>query len=196
VLYSPATLTALVIIAEEAEILIHSLRVQHTPAKVHLLTYSAPVTKKMLPFSGVAYHAVPKLPEDHVMPDWLTIEVGILAGRLYATFEECGRISKYIESHASGDQTGGLGKKAVSFLLEWLALRRKGQDVLHTPMGYICQGCPLDPAHAFFAVSGGKEEVVHQSGHVEEHENVVGDDGVEEEDDEDEWLGEEVDELE
>ena len=45
-------------------------------------------------------------------------------------------------------------------------------------------------------MSGGQEEVVLQSGHVEEDGDAVGDERVEEEDDEDHWLGEGDDELE
>ncbi|KAF2647966.1 hypothetical protein K491DRAFT_722967 [Lophiostoma macrostomum CBS 122681] len=189
VLYSPTTTTALVIIAEEAELLIPTLRAQNRPAKVHLLMYSAPVTKKMSCFSDLTYHTLPKLPKAHVMPSWLTIEVGILAGRLYANFEECSRTMQYVAGYANGDRNGGLGRKASGFLLEWLSLRRKGQDVLHTPMGYICHGRPLHAEHAFFVASGGQDEVVLQSGHVEDDGDAVGDESIEEEDDE--WLGEE-----
>jgi hypothetical protein len=27
----------------------------------------------------------------------------------------------------------------INFLLDWLTLCRKGQDIMRTPMGYICQ---------------------------------------------------------
>ena len=47
--------------------------------------------------------------------------------------------------------------KPLSFLQELLAIRRKGQDFAHTPMGYICQGKPLFASHPFFAQAG-KEE--------------------------------------
>lgn len=40
--------------------------------------------------------------------------------------------------------------KPLSFLQEWLAVRRKGQDFAHTPMGYVCQGKPLTASHPFF----------------------------------------------
>jgi hypothetical protein len=33
---------------------------------------------------------------------------------------------------------------------EWLALRRKGQDFEHTPMGFITTGKPLTENHPFF----------------------------------------------
>jgi hypothetical protein len=41
----------------------------------------------------------------------------------------------------------------LTFLQEWLAVRRKGQDFTHTPMGYVCQGKPLTQAHPFFAAA-------------------------------------------
>jgi hypothetical protein len=40
--------------------------------------------------------------------------------------------------------------KPLTFLQEWLALRRKGQDFTHTPMGYVCQGRSLIENHHFF----------------------------------------------
>jgi hypothetical protein len=51
-------------------------------------------------------------------------------------------------------------KKPLTFLHEWLAVRRKGQDFAHTPMGYVCQGKPLTANHPFFAkveTNGGLE---------------------------------------
>jgi hypothetical protein len=42
-------------------------------------------------------------------------------------------------------------KKPLTFLHEWLAVRRKGQDFAHTPMGYVCQGKQLTANHPFFA---------------------------------------------
>src|SRR3954471_2268109 len=40
--------------------------------------------------------------------------------------------------------------KPLTFLQEWLAVRRKGQDFVHTPMGQVCQGKPLLENHPFF----------------------------------------------
>jgi len=52
--------------------------------------------------------------------------------------------------------------KPLTFLQEWLAVRRKGQDFTHTPMGYVCQGKPLTESHPFFAAaereSGSKKQ--------------------------------------
>ena len=40
--------------------------------------------------------------------------------------------------------------RPLTFVQEWLALRRKGQDFTHTPMGHVCQGKPLTTSHPFF----------------------------------------------
>jgi hypothetical protein len=39
----------------------------------------------------------------------------------------------------------------LTFMQEWLSLRRKGQDFAQTPMGYICQGKVLKADHPFFS---------------------------------------------
>jgi len=41
-------------------------------------------------------------------------------------------------------------RKPLTFLHEWLATRRKGQDFASTPMGHVCQGKPLKADHPFF----------------------------------------------
>lgn len=179
--------TALIIIPEEAELLIPLLRVVETPV-THLLIYAAPVTRKMLHFNGLEYYAVPSLPKGWKAPRWLTIELGIFAGRLYFEFEEYDDLCRFLglqevaakpaettdhdiasdELHGAAEGTtddatneAGLAtkahrpqsftKKPLTFLQEWLAVRRKGQDFVHTPMGHVCQGKPLTANHPFFA---------------------------------------------
>jgi len=117
-------------------------------------------------------------------PTWLSIELGIFAGRLYFYFEEYTDLRRYL---SSGDDAGkflqlsidtvpsaelqstdvaadiaareaAMGSRKVetftaeplAFLQEWLAVRRKGQDFTHTPMGYVCQGKALTASHPFF----------------------------------------------
>jgi len=41
-------------------------------------------------------------------------------------------------------------RKPLTFLQELLALRQKGQDFSHSPMGFICQGQRLPENHPFF----------------------------------------------
>lgn len=87
VLWSPENDNALVIIPEEAEALISVLR-SSEPPKTYLLTYAAPVTKRMLHFNDLKYYSIPTLPE-HVEPSaWLMLELGLFSGRLYFEYSE------------------------------------------------------------------------------------------------------------
>ncbi|KAI1616493.1 hypothetical protein EDD36DRAFT_415389 [Exophiala viscosa] len=62
---------------------------RYAPGKlVHILTYAAPVTPRMLQFNNLDYYAVPTLPVDWSAPLWLRVQLGIFAGRLYFPFEE------------------------------------------------------------------------------------------------------------
>ena len=175
VLWSPGTQTALIIIPEEAELLIPIIRAAE-PSQTHLLVYAAPVIRKMLHFNQLTYYSLPRLPEAWKSPAWLTIELGILAGRLYFDFAEYATLTSYLRvtdigsSDLDGTATGagidGIGnegerkataqqiqsftQKPLSFMQEWLAIRRHGQDFMHTPMGYMCQGRPLRASHPFF----------------------------------------------
>ena len=178
--------TALVVIPEEAELLYPLIRDAKDPP-THLLTYAAPVTRKMLHFNNLGYYAVPTMPTGWKPPTWLTIELGIFAGRLYFEFEEYGDLRKYLglgdddaklpeipddavpstELHgtdgAADDTANGAEKdksappqapsfttNPLTFLQEWLAIKRKGQDFTHTPMGYLCHGKQLTASHPFF----------------------------------------------
>jgi len=168
ILWNPWNQTALIIIPEEAELLIPVIRAERQP-KVHLIAYAAPFTKNMLHFNGLSYYVLPSLPNSCTAPDWLSIELGIFAGRLYIDFTECVPLKKYLRlvdktdtgpPRNSIEQLGAFTKDPVSFLLEWLTLRRKGQDIMHTPMGYICQGRPLDESHPFFIARRADDEDV------------------------------------
>ncbi|KAI1207799.1 uncharacterized protein F4807DRAFT_469017 [Annulohypoxylon truncatum] len=44
----------------------------------------------------------------------------------------------------------GLTSKPYTFTQEYLAVRRRGQDFTHTPMGFLCNGKPLNENSAFF----------------------------------------------
>ncbi|KAI8626460.1 hypothetical protein F5Y19DRAFT_223552 [Xylariaceae sp. FL1651] len=167
ILWSPQTQTALVIIPEEVELLIPKLRLAVSQPPVHLIAYAAPVTKNMLPFNSLKYYSLPPLPPNHNFPSWLRLELGVLAGRLYVETLEVDMLIRYLhltpeldaslpEENDEGDVVAANGSNLshfannpISFLLEWLVLRRKTQDVLHTPMGYICSGRSLDENSAF-----------------------------------------------
>ncbi|KAL8419176.1 hypothetical protein RB594_002398 [Gaeumannomyces avenae] len=185
ILWSQSTETAIVIIPEEAELLLPIVRSTDSPTWI--LTYAAPVTRKMLHFNRLDYYAIPDLPEKWKAPPWLTVELGIFAGRLYFEWDEYHVLCQLVgldpssnsqedwEDDGDGDededgrativQTDGVtsdthqeGKsksaviatKPLVFLQDWLALRRRGQDFVHTPMGHVTQSKPLHAEHSFF----------------------------------------------
>ena len=43
-----------------------------------------------------------------------------------------------------------LVSRPLTFIQEWLTLRRRGQDFAHSPMGLLAQGRPLQADHPFF----------------------------------------------
>ncbi|KAM3068070.1 hypothetical protein ACMFMF_009436 [Clarireedia jacksonii] len=161
ILWNPSNDTALMIIPEEAELLIPILRTASRPC-VYLIVYTTPVTKSMLNFDGVLYYTIPTLPVGYKAPDWLSIELGIFAGRLYFPFVEYAALVDYLQlsdnsiEEESGQRTSPqmdvsvFTKTPTNFLQDWLTLRRKGQNIMHTPMGYVCQRRPLHSNHPFF----------------------------------------------
>jgi hypothetical protein len=128
----------------------------------YLLTYAAPVTRKMLHFSDLSFYSVPTLPAGWQAPIWLKLELGFYAGSLYFEFSEYQAILeflgiRYMEGRvempedADDDNTDNIEAHAVeapkmfthrplTFIQEWLAIRRKGQNFDQTPMGFVCQG--------------------------------------------------------
>jgi hypothetical protein len=77
-----------------------------------------------------------------------------------------------LEEESVDKNTKVFTKKPLMFLQEWLALRRKGQDFSHTPMGHLCQGKPLLESHPFFTKpqsDSTRKEVSHvrRLGHVQ-----------------------------
>lgn len=171
----------------------------------------------MLRLNDLKYYTMPRLPDEWKAPEWLTLELGIFAGRLYFEWEEYEGVcrilgvnanawtleeeddlsleetvdaqthederdasSSYAAAHvdrASESKqatTGGevspiithlprpastrlksFTRKPLSFMSEWLALRRKGADFMHTPMGLISQGKPLHADYSFFRKATG-----------------------------------------
>jgi len=146
----------------------------------------------MLHFNKLDYFAIPNLPSGWEAPTWLTIELGLFAGRLYFEYDEYDDICRYLASHEVSRtednnceamrspvdlnlvEGGGappfqsFTSKPLTFLQEWLSLKRKGQDFVHTPMGYICQAKSLTPTHPFF---GRAEEEEEEDDAKEEHTN-------------------------
>lgn len=156
-LWNPTTQVALIVVPEETELLIPIIRNRtgdKKKSKVHLITYMAPLTRDMSHFDRLTFYALPPLPMNHQVPAWLSVELGIFAGRMYADFAGCTVLRRYMERSRSGDgdrAAAAFSASPAGFLLEWLALRRKGQNIAHTPVGYVCQGRPLHKDHHFFA---------------------------------------------
>lgn len=145
--------TALVIIPEEAQIVIPLLKQTQEPL-VHLLVYAAPVAKRMLSFDSLNYYSIPPL-ENWTAPEWLRNELGLLSGRLYFEFDDYAVLQRMILALDLRD--GGLrsridqsSQSMLGFLRDWLTIRRFGQDHSQTPMGYLCDGNTLSAEHPFF----------------------------------------------
>ena len=156
ILWNPSNETGIIVISEEAELSIDIIRSIESPT-VHLITYAAPVTKAMLHFNRFTYYALPRLPRGYTVPQWFAIELGIVAGRLYIDFVEYKTIMEFLrlmESDSKALVNGGESALSVedpiSFAREWLTLCRKGQEIMHTPMGYVCNGKQLHRTHPFF----------------------------------------------
>ncbi|KAF2229858.1 hypothetical protein EV356DRAFT_570800 [Viridothelium virens] len=178
ILLNTTTEAALIVNPEEAKLLIPIVRNAESP-KTHLLTYATPVTRKMLHFNRLQFFAIPDLPSDWTAPEWLLIELGIFAGRLYFEESEYDGLCRYLgiqrretgngassniasedkgdifavgEQHLSTTQreTSSFTAKPLAFLKQWLAVRRKGQEFANTPMGYVCHGKRLTKDHPFF----------------------------------------------
>lgn len=149
------------------------LRAAETRSPVHLIPYASPVTRNMTSLGRLTYYSFPSLSKSTKIPDWLTIEIGILAGRLYFDFTEYGAIVKYLQADRANEAEGEgaddnckptsslvnghteveFAKNPLAFVLDWLTQRRRGQDITHTPMGYVCQRRKLSAEHPFFRSS-------------------------------------------
>lgn len=157
VVWSSISEKALLVSPEEADCLIPILRHKSEPQGVHLIVYAAPVTRRMLHFNGLNYHATPPLPKDFQPPTWLTVELGIFSGRLHFDWHEYNELLGYLglkEDLSKDPDAHPFAAKPLTFLHEWIDVRRKGQDFEHTPMGFITTGKPLTENHAFFQASG------------------------------------------
>lgn len=191
VLYSPSPESAVLVTPEEAEDLIHMLRDTATPT--YLLTYAAPVTRRMACFNSLKFFSIPQLPESWSAPPDLVVELGLFAGRLYFDWNEYPTVCKVLgidenmdskeeftytstehdttspAEESSTDAASvpaldgpaehktvvdlgptGFTSKPFTFTREWLSVRRRGQDIAHSPMGFIANGKPLHADLPFF----------------------------------------------
>ncbi|KAH7268297.1 hypothetical protein B0J15DRAFT_533760 [Fusarium solani] len=152
ILWSSRTDTAVLVIPEEAELLLPIIRQVKNP-RVRLITYAAPVAKSMQVFNTLQYLTIPA--DQDPLPAWASIEVGIIAGRLYFDYREYESLLAWLGIGEVSDSKDAVRRglwidHPLKFLLEWLTYRRQTADILHTPMGYVCQGRALQATHAFF----------------------------------------------
>lgn len=89
---------AILVSPEEAELLIPICRDVRGNV-VHLLTYAAPTTQKMLHFNDLSYHAIPTLPASWSAPMWLKIQIGIFAGCFYFAYAELKHLCDFLGLH-------------------------------------------------------------------------------------------------
>ncbi|KAM3477573.1 hypothetical protein MY5147_002645 [Beauveria neobassiana] len=156
ILWSPSSETALIIIPEEADVVIPLLRKMVKPL-VWLLGYTAPVTKSMQSFNCLSYLTIPRWPRDMKVPVWLGIEVGVFSGRLYFEFAEYEPLLAWLGLLPDSDERAGAGgfiskiHEPLQFLQEWLTFRRQTEDILYTPAGFVCQRQHLHQGHFFFS---------------------------------------------
>ncbi|KAF5598639.1 hypothetical protein FPCIR_2936 [Fusarium pseudocircinatum] len=167
VLWRPDIQTALVVIPEEAELLLPILRRIKTPT-TFLLAYTSPFTRSLLEVGTLAYYPVPTPKKEFVIPSWLSIEIGIMAGRLYLPYDQytqlrsCLEVDEMAEPSVMKDNIhrsrkhilpnfGVLSPQSLSkFLNEWISWRSRSSDITHTPMGYLLQNRDLPTNHPFF----------------------------------------------
>ncbi|KAF1931308.1 uncharacterized protein M421DRAFT_56909 [Didymella exigua CBS 183.55] len=194
VLWSSVSRKAILVSPEEANSLIPLLRSRCEPEGVHLIVYAAPVTRRMLHFNDLNYHATPPLTSGFPLPTWLTVELGIFSGRLHFDWREYTELLGYLglkQDLSKDPDAHSFAAKPLTFLHEWIAVRRKGQDFEHTPMGFITTGKPLTENHAFFQTSGNethaeiRPRIARVGSGEDEEEDKVGDS---DHDDDDEFL--------
>lgn len=101
ILWSEYAQIAIIVIPEEAEILLSLLNGKST-SPTYLMSYAAPITRKMLHFNDFKYYCTPSVPKYWQAPMWLKIEVGIFSGRLYFDFSEYADIKRFlgVKEHA------------------------------------------------------------------------------------------------
>ncbi|KAM0185118.1 hypothetical protein ACHAPI_012283 [Fusarium lateritium] len=167
VLWRPAVEMALIIIPEEAELLLPRLHRIQTPT-TFLLTYITPVTRSLLEVNNLTYYPVPTPKKEPIIPSWLSIEIGLMAGRLYLPYDQyiqlrsCLEVNERAEPLTVTDDVhrnwkyilpnfGIMNAESLAkFLTEWLAYRSRSSDIMHTPMGYLIQNRDLPENHPFF----------------------------------------------
>ncbi|KAI9813955.1 MAG: hypothetical protein M1826_002333 [Phylliscum demangeonii] len=134
-----------------------------------LLRYAAPVTKRMPHFSTLTHYSAPPLPRNWTPPAWLTtqdylgltnIDPADSSSSASATTSVTHGLTFNATQHlADGGGTATTSRPVwtfipppLSFLQEWVALRRQAQDIVHTPLGHVL-GMAAAPSLPVFAMT-------------------------------------------
>ncbi|KAI0836841.1 hypothetical protein F5Y06DRAFT_95513 [Hypoxylon sp. FL0890] len=91
ILYAKSPEAAVIVTPEEVEFLIQIIQEAERDNKAsptRILTYAAPVTRRMMHFNKLSFYTMPPLPSNWQAPQWLTTELGFFAGRLYFDWSE------------------------------------------------------------------------------------------------------------
>lgn len=171
---------------EEAEDLIPIKRTDEDPI-THLLAYASPTTRRMVHFNKLDYYAVPGMPIRYKTPQWLHFHVGLFAGRLYFEPDEYDAITTFLYCNSKSpvyepkrprakkqelaDRNSAhpsIASDRLTFLQEWITVRRKGQEFMQTPMGYVCGRKPLTAKHPFFSITNDVSTATVSTGSLDE----------------------------
>lgn len=90
------------------------MRNQALEKSTYLLTYAAPTTRRMHQFSNLIYFSVPPLPSNWKAPDWLRLELGLYAGRLYFDWSEYKPLCKLMGIEEGYDEVFDEGREQES----------------------------------------------------------------------------------
>ncbi|KAI1371939.1 hypothetical protein F4677DRAFT_449941 [Hypoxylon crocopeplum] len=103
ILYAASPEIAVIVTPEEAELLIRIIQEAQSsknPSPTHLMTYAAPVTRRMMRFNKLGYYAMPPLLKDQQPSEQLRTELGFFAGRLYFDWSEYHSICRMLDIDA------------------------------------------------------------------------------------------------
>ncbi|KAK6583459.1 hypothetical protein PZA11_004535 [Diplocarpon coronariae] len=95
ILWSPVSQVAIILVPEELELL---LPIVKSPIS-YIISYAAPLTRKMLHFDNLKYFSIPDLPSGWRSPDWLRTEIGVYSGRLYFEYSDYNLILNFLGVH-------------------------------------------------------------------------------------------------
>ncbi|KAI1100418.1 hypothetical protein F4804DRAFT_46400 [Jackrogersella minutella] len=146
ILYAKSPEAAIIVTPEEAEFLIkiiQDMEKGNQASPTRLLTYAAPVTRRMMHFNKLKFYAMPQLPQDWQPPGWLTTELGFFAGRLYFDWSEYHSICELLGIDVSkpGMEEGNSSEASAADSTAEVA----SSDPNHQPFGKNYKGLTPKP---------------------------------------------------